>query len=108
MSANEEQLALVDSAGIDHVSYLLVLYSLAFLLYLCMSTPTLPSRRRVSNSSAVTMVLVGIFMSSVEPPKQPIAATTANGHVDRRVHDAEEFELEGLISDEEEDENKRQ
>lgn len=29
---------------------------------------------------------------------------TANGHVrpDRRVHDAEEFELEGLISDEDE------
>jgi hypothetical protein len=37
MSANEEQLALIDSAGIDHVSYLLVLYSLAFLLYLCRS-----------------------------------------------------------------------
>jgi hypothetical protein len=36
MSATEEQLALISSVGIDHVSYLLVLYSLAFLLYLCM------------------------------------------------------------------------
>jgi len=29
------ELALVDSVGIDHVSYLLVLYSVAFLMYLC-------------------------------------------------------------------------
>lgn len=29
------ELALVDSVGIDHVSYLLVLYSLASLMYLC-------------------------------------------------------------------------
>ncbi|KAF8537549.1 hypothetical protein BDD12DRAFT_744645 [Trichophaea hybrida] len=36
MSATEEQLALISTLGIDHVSYLLVLYSLAFLLYLCM------------------------------------------------------------------------
>jgi hypothetical protein len=35
MSASEEQLALIDSVGIDHVSYILVLYSLAFILYLC-------------------------------------------------------------------------
>jgi hypothetical protein len=54
------------------------------------------------------MVLIGIFTSSVNPAKQPAIAVTANGHVDRRVHDAEEFELEGLISDEEVDEDKRQ
>ena len=38
MAATEEQLALIDSVGIDHISYLLVLYSLAFLLYLRKST----------------------------------------------------------------------
>ena len=37
MAATEEQLAMIASAEIDHVSYTLVLYSLAFLLYLCMT-----------------------------------------------------------------------
>lgn len=35
MCATEEQLAMVATAGIDHVSYLLGIYSLAFILYLC-------------------------------------------------------------------------
>jgi hypothetical protein len=37
MGATEEQMALLDQSGIDHVSYLLILYSIAFLLYLCKS-----------------------------------------------------------------------
>ena len=41
MGATEEQMALLDQSGIDHVSYLLILYSIAFLLYLCKS-PSLP------------------------------------------------------------------
>lgn len=55
-----------------------------------------------------TMVLIGIFTSGVPPAKSPAVIATANGHADVRVHDAEEFELEGLISDEEEDPSKRQ
>lgn len=35
MCATEEQLAMIATAGIDHVSYLLGIYSLAFILYLC-------------------------------------------------------------------------
>ena len=31
-----------------------------------------------------------------------------NGHADRRVHDAEEFELEGLISEADEEEDKQE
>jgi len=46
ISATEEQLALIDSVGIDHMSYLLVLYSVAFLMYLCM-TSNLPQSRKV-------------------------------------------------------------
>ena len=41
MSATEEQLEMIAGAGIDHVSYLLILYSLAFVLYLC-TVPTHP------------------------------------------------------------------
>lgn len=54
------------------------------------------------------MVLIGVFTTGTQPTKPPAAVATANGHVDMRAHDAEEFELEGLISDEEEDESKRQ
>lgn len=56
----------------------------------------------------VTMVLIGVFTSGTQPAKPPAALATANGHADMRVHDAQEFELEGLISDEEEDASKRQ
>jgi hypothetical protein len=35
MGATEEQMQLLNDAGVDHVSYLLMLYSIAFLLYLC-------------------------------------------------------------------------
>lgn len=55
----------------------------------------------------VTMVLIGVFTSSVQPVKLPIVIANGNGHVGVRAHDAEEFELEGLISDEEEDASKR-
>lgn len=37
MGATEEQMQLLHDAGIDHVSYVLILYSVAFLLYLCKS-----------------------------------------------------------------------
>jgi hypothetical protein len=35
MGANEEQIHLLISAKVDHVSYSLVMYSLAFVLYSC-------------------------------------------------------------------------
>lgn len=47
------------------------------------------------------MVLIGVFTSGVQPVKLPIVIANGNGHVGVRAHDAEEFELEGLISDEE-------
>ncbi|CUS10934.1 unnamed protein product [Tuber aestivum] len=84
MCATEEQLALVSSVGIDHVSYLLVLYSVSFLMYL------------------FTMVLVHTYVSNPADVKPAGPEERGmNGHADRRVHDAEEFELEGLISEDE-------
>ena len=35
MGATEEQMAMLSEAGIDHVSYILILYSVAFILFLC-------------------------------------------------------------------------
>ena len=35
MGATEEQMKLLDEAHVDHVSYLLILYSVAFLMFLC-------------------------------------------------------------------------
>ena len=35
MGATEEQMQLLSDAGITHVSYVLILYSIAFILFLC-------------------------------------------------------------------------
>ena len=35
MGATEEQMKLLSDAGITHVSYVLILYSIAFILFLC-------------------------------------------------------------------------
>lgn len=39
MGATEEQMALLSDAHVTHVSYVLILYSVAFLLYLCQFNP---------------------------------------------------------------------
>ncbi|KAF3938688.1 hypothetical protein ABW19_dt0207926 [Dactylella cylindrospora] len=88
MGANEEQLYLLHDAGVDHVSYLLVLYSLAFLMYL------------------FVQILIFIYSSNVKT-EAPAAATRGGRRrprlepIETRSRDAEEFELEGLISDDE-------
>ncbi|KAI1411793.1 hypothetical protein F5Y13DRAFT_164356 [Hypoxylon sp. FL1857] len=89
MGATEEQMALVASSGMDHVAYILILYSLAFLVFL------------------FTNVLLGIYDRNSTPalPSKEIAngrlGPRVNGNVP--VRDAQEFELEGLMSDDEED-----
>lgn len=39
MGATEEQMVLLDNAGVTHVAYVLILYSIAFLLFLCKLIP---------------------------------------------------------------------
>ena len=39
MGATEEQMALLAGANVTHVSYILILYSIAFLLFLCKPLP---------------------------------------------------------------------
>jgi hypothetical protein len=41
MGATEEQMKLLADANVSHVSYVLILYSIAFLLFLCKSCPAL-------------------------------------------------------------------
>lgn len=35
MGATEEQMQLLEDSGITHVSYILILFSIAFILFLC-------------------------------------------------------------------------
>ncbi|KZF22602.1 hypothetical protein L228DRAFT_229761 [Xylona heveae TC161] len=95
MSATEEQMQLLTQADVSHVSYVLIIYSIAFLMFL------------------FVLVLLHIYTMYAwsKPQKNINAAPTANGAPNgharvtsdmTHVRDAEEFELEGLMSDEDE------
>ncbi|PWY85713.1 hypothetical protein BO94DRAFT_535852 [Aspergillus sclerotioniger CBS 115572] len=110
MGATEEQMQLLSDAGITHVSYVLILYSIAFILFLFVNvllhiyavhawpeSTQAPSHSR-SSSTADT----GEGSSHY---RQAANGRLVNGHARsaseiQHVHDAEEFELQGLISDE--------
>jgi len=147
MGATEEQMALLSAAEVTHVSYILILYSIAFLLFLCKSTQK-PSPTRLRTLSCLAGSLALIFLKFLQtyanmmttvvnmllrlytyyafPPNSTLAGNPAdpearplvngrangsamhpasNGHArtpfaDRQgLRDAEEFELEGLMSD---------
>ena len=89
MGATEEQMALLATAHVSHVSYILLLYSISFLLFLFVS------------------MLLHLYAShtwplDAQPKDRPDQGLNGHvGHVDRRVRDAEEFELEGLMSEDE-------
>ncbi|KAI9749152.1 MAG: hypothetical protein M4579_006982 [Chaenotheca gracillima] len=93
MGATEEQMALLASVGVSHVAYVLILYSFAFMLFLFVN---------------VLLHLYAVQAMPAAAASKPVHANgNANGHVRtnseavRRIRDAEEFELEGLMSDEE-------
>lgn len=46
MGATEEQMQVLSDAGVTHVSYILILYSLSFLLFLCKSSSITPNSRK--------------------------------------------------------------
>lgn len=92
MGATEEQLQLLSDHHVTHVSYILILYSIAFLLFLFVNM-------------LVHLYAVHAWgQNSKTDAEAPRAANgVPNGHVrtERGVgsRDAEEFELEGLMSD---------
>ncbi|KAM4064360.1 hypothetical protein HRG_006180 [Hirsutella rhossiliensis] len=90
MGATEEQMALVDASALDGVSYILILYSLAFLVFL------------------FTNMLVHLYdrLANADDPTKDYANRHAVAE-QGRLRDAEEFELDGLTSDDEGDERRR-
>lgn len=95
MGATEEQMKLLDGAGLSHVSYTLMLYSIAFLLYLFVNM-------------LLYLYAVNAMPTSIklDPEYGHSNGHLTNGHVrqpDGRVRDAEEFELEGLTSEDEDE-----
>jgi hypothetical protein len=88
MGATEEQMQLISDAGITHVSYILVLYSFAFLVFL------------------FTNMLLHLYAMNTLPAAPakdtagPARLPRMNGH-SRNTDSRQEFELEGLMSDDE-------
>lgn len=84
-------MAMLATAHVSHVSYVLILYSLSFLLFFYVSQ------------------LLHLYCAWAFPIIEPktIEGVTAegreNGYADGRIRDAEEFELEGLISEDDEE-----
>jgi hypothetical protein len=88
MGATEEQMLLVDQSSMDHVAYILILFSTAFMVFL------------------FAHMLVHLYDRNANP--QPHAKDFDNHEAENgRVRDAEEFELDGLMSDDEADEGRR-
>ena len=99
MGATEEQMQLLSDAHVTHVSYILILYSIAFLLYLFVN---------------MLLHLYAVYawgQDAKSDTEAPRLNGHANGHINghvrtnSRIRDAEEFELEGLMSDEDEAES---
>ena len=87
MGATEEQMNLIANSPMDGVSYILILYSFAFLVFL----------------------FVHMLLALYERTQATDGKVALNGNAPgeaRQLRDAEEFELEGLMSDDE-DETKR-
>ncbi|EMC97321.1 hypothetical protein BAUCODRAFT_138636 [Baudoinia panamericana UAMH 10762] len=99
MGATEEQMEILHEHHVTHVSYVLILYSISFLMFLFVLM--LLHLYSAGKEAGGTHILPTIKPSNDEPsglngrPRVPNAA-------DRQARDAQEFELEGLINDEEE------
>lgn len=105
MGATEEQMALLADLGVSHVAYILVIYSIAFLLFLfvCMLLQLYANHTwPIEPHNPITLK-----KSDSENGRLRYGNGTAGGPTghardrDRRIRDAEEFELEGLMSEDE-------
>ena len=124
MGATEEQMRLLSDANVTHVSYILILYSVAFLLYLLVNillyvyashawpddetngmrvTRNRPLSSAGPSHSRKVSVLHGMNGGAPGPANGSVRLPRHRGTDSQQVRDAEEFELEGLISEGEED-----
>lgn len=130
MGATEEQMEYLSDAGVTHVSYILILYSVAFMLYLFVnvllhvyavyawpddeSNGQIALARHMARSASVANFKLGgghkKRLSTMNGDAMTNGYTDAAVRVPRQhrptdsqqVRDAEEFELEGLISEDDE------
>ncbi|KAI7160977.1 hypothetical protein KC343_g14822 [Hortaea werneckii] len=99
MGATEEQMQLLSDAGVTHVSYILILYSIAFLLFLFVNMLLhLYSYYTASSSKGK-----GPSKRHDEEHSMPNGHARAPAMTERQAQDAQEFELEGLITDDEDE-----
>ncbi|CEL09975.1 Putative Integral membrane protein [Aspergillus calidoustus] len=118
MGATEEQMQLLEDAGVTHVSYVLILYSIAFILFLFVNIllhiyavhawPETTQPPTHSRSSSIEDDDAGAGPSNSKPQRSRPNGAYMNGHARspseaQRIQDAETFELQGLISDEDDD-----
>lgn len=112
MGATEQQMEMLSAHHVTHVSYVLILYSIAFLLYLFINillhiyaVHTWPEeeepRRRLSSRVENTMKRHSSTpgMNGSAHGNGKLKMPTHRPTDSQQVRDAEEFELEGLISD---------
>ena len=112
MGATEEQLEMLSAHNVTHVSYILVLYSVSFMLYLFVNIllhiyavhtwPEEEETGRRSSSRAADSTKRHSSTPGMDGSAQGNGKLKLPKHRptdSQQVRDAEEFELEGLISD---------
>ncbi|EME43145.1 hypothetical protein DOTSEDRAFT_45128 [Dothistroma septosporum NZE10] len=103
MGATEEQIQVLAQGGVSHVAYILVLFSVAFIIFLfTLMLLHLYSAYSDSDSAGKKP----IKLDDEERPRMNGQARIPNA-ADRQAQDAEEFELEGLMSDDDEPEARK-
>ncbi|KAK1140265.1 hypothetical protein N8T08_010562 [Aspergillus melleus] len=109
MGATEEQMQLLNDAGITHVSYVLILYSIAFILFLFVNVLLhIYAVHAWPESAKVSRYTEDDESEGQGSSRSKANRSQPNGHArshseTQRIQDAEAFELQGLISDEEDE-----
>lgn len=110
MGATEEQMQMLSDANVTHVAYVLILFSIAFLMFLCKNHHSIMCTQLLTFETVANLLIHLYAVHSFEASKNDVEAPHVNGNgngyarVDRMARDAEEFELEGLTDDEDDDE----
>lgn len=110
MGATEEQMQMLSDANVTHVAYVLILFSIAFLMFLCKNNHPIMCKQLLTFETVANLLIHLYAVHSFEVSKNDAEAPHVNGNangyarVDRMARDAEEFELEGLTDDEDDDE----
>ncbi|KAK9468295.1 hypothetical protein V1512DRAFT_234956 [Lipomyces arxii] len=94
MFANEEQLIMIAEHHIDHASYTLIIYSVAFLVYLYFLCLISLYSHFSGTSPYMKFEAVNDELSSASASYMAAPGSDTD---DRQVRDAEEFELNGLM-----------